>query len=155
MTETRWQRRSPTFWLHWFLDVLCIQMNLYFFWWHPLRHRFWGLFCLFHRESVWYVDRCMIMIVLEDEGEEKMCCGQETATSAFLFPPVFFSWANSPFSLNTDLFLMCSTALFSPPLQAKLLSLQMELLSWFNGALLIWNFIYILSWMCPLSLLCV
>lgn len=65
----------------------------------------------------------------------------------------FFSWDNSPFSLDTDLFLLCSTALFTPPLQAKLLSMEMELLSWFNGALLIWNFIYILFWMCPLLLL--
>lgn len=65
----------------------------------------------------------------------------------------FFSWDNSPFSLDTDLFLLCSTALFTPPLQAKLLSTEMELLSWFNGALLIWNFIYILFWMRPLLLL--
>lgn len=71
----------------------------------------------------------MIMIVLEDEGEENMYCVQETATSAFLFPPIFYSLTNIPFSLNTDLFLMCSTALFSPPLQAKLLSMEMELLS--------------------------
>lgn len=83
-------KEKPHFWLHLFLDGLCIQMNRYFFWWCPLRHGFWGLFCPSHRESVWYVDRCMIMIVLEDEGEEKMCCGQETAISAFLFPPVFF-----------------------------------------------------------------
>lgn len=53
---------------------------------------FFGLFCLLVREHARYGDRCVIMIVLEDEGEEKLCCGQETELLQHFFSllPFFF-----------------------------------------------------------------